>query len=715
MRFLFLLIFLPTVISAQINPAYIFKENLNYTKLEVSGDGMFGFEKDGKVGYMDKNEKLIIPAIYSIEGSVNYPTIPSFSKGYVRLKKDGKYGILDKTGKIVVPFDYEYLSVIPLLGTHATVGKKEGSKMVYGVINMQNNLVINLEYDDLLSDSNLIALKQNGKWGLINSSGKKILPFEYPNLTPYAKSQMVRTEKDGKFIFIDLNGNSLFEKTKSVYTVYAPAQGMILCTVSSKYGFLDLKGNEVIVTKYDYALSFENNGLAKVGKKIAGTTYTYHYGYIDKKGNEVIPLKYESLGTFINGFLIAKDPETNRYGYLDKTGKWIIKPTYLDGMGFDDFGGVWVKMTDGKWHYLNKTGKDFGVFNETTYKSFNKDGYAVYEKTDYPYVAIDKTGKVLKTIDDIDVLYQNVEGIAGYKSKANAKYGFLDLNGNKIIAPEYDGFSTFDDGIAKVDKKIDGKTKSGYIDSKGNIILPIVYETAGAFRNGWGLVKKDSNYFFVDKNGNIKDPPRRYDDVYEFRSGFAVGRIKGSGTNPHTYYYINPQLKEEFSVKAMQAYLFWEDVAVVSTNNVDYELMNKKGEIFKKLTGIQTLKFCANGMLAVKENNKWGYANDKGDMIVKAQYDSTETFKFGYGRVKKNGKWGIVDKTGTEIIEPKYDYVFPGENGLVVYYDKYWGLMDKTGKVLLPPTYYSLNWFEKDKSLARLGKSYTILKSPLAK
>jgi len=41
--------------------------------------------------------------------------------------------------------------------------------------------------------------------------------------------------------------------------------------------------------------------------------------------------------------------------------------------------------------------------------------------------------------------------------------------------------------------------------------------------------------------------------------------------------------------------------------------------------------------------------------------------------------------------------------------------MDKTGKILVPPTYYTITTFEKDRALARLGKSYTILKSPLIK
>ncbi|MEI9946868.1 MAG: hypothetical protein WDN26_21945 [Chitinophagaceae bacterium] len=85
MRSLFLILLFPFVAAAQINPAFVFKPNLSYTKLEVSSDGMFGFEENGKFGYIDKNEKVIIPADYLYDGT--YKTIPSFNKGYVKLKK----------------------------------------------------------------------------------------------------------------------------------------------------------------------------------------------------------------------------------------------------------------------------------------------------------------------------------------------------------------------------------------------------------------------------------------------------------------------------------------------------------------------------------------------------------------------------------------------------------------------------------------------------
>ena len=715
MKFLLILLTCPLLISAQVNPVFLVKSNLDYSNMQSSGDGMFGFESGDKFGYIDKNGNIAIPAEYPYESSSS-KIIPGFDRGFVKIKKEGKYGLLDKTGKAVIPFEYDNLYFYPSY-RFAAVSKQISGKNQWGIVSLQNKVLIPLQYEQLQLDSNLIGIKQNGKWGLKDITGKDLMPVEYESVTPYAKSKVVQVQKGTQYGFTDINGNWLFEKAKSVYTLYGAYEDMIMCVVSSKYGYLDLKGSEAIMTKYDNANSFGTAGLAKVGKKSATSGSITLYGYVDKKGNEVIPVKYETVGIFSNGLAYVKDPETNRYGYMDKTGKWVLNPVYLDVNNFDDYGGAWVKQTDAKWHYINKMGKDIGTLDEkgTSWKNFSNNGYAVNENTDYTYVLIDKTGKVVKKMEDCDAIYWFGEGIAGYKCKSNSKYGFVDYTGKSIGSCEYDGFSGFNDGYTRVEKKVDGKTKYGYIDSKGNIVMPVVYDWAQAFRNGWGLIKKDNNYFFIDKDGNIKDPPRKYDELNEFRSGYAMGKINGTGSNPHTYYYINTQLKEEFSVTAWQAYLFWDNVAVISKDNKTYDLLNKKGEVYKNLSTIETLTFGTDGMLAIREKGKWGYINEKGDVIVQPKYDTCTAFKYGYGRVKKGTKWGIVDRSGTEIFEPKYENILPGENGLFIFYDKAWGLMDKNGAVLIKPTLYTVVPFEKDRALARLNKTYTIIKSPLLK
>jgi hypothetical protein len=701
---------------AQINPAFVVRSGLSYNKIEYKGDGLFGFETSDKFGYMDKNGNIVIAPDYSYKENSN--AIPVFNKGLVAIKKGDKMGVIDKSGKIIIPFEYDYAYTHWQVKDAFPVIKKESGKNLYGLINAQNKIVIPIVYEEMLMDSNLVKLKKDNKWWVMNISGKQILPDAYDAITTYSQGQLIQATKGDQLKFFDASGTFLFEKAKNVYTILGCTEGMIRCKVNDKQGYLDLKGNEVIITRYDDANDFVN-GLAKVGKKTTTSGTTVLYGFIDKKANEILPIKYPSanLGLFQFGLIKAKDPETNRWGYYDKTGKCILQPAYLEATNSDYLGGLWVKMTDGKYHYISKAGKDFGTADSkgANYYFFGDSGYSVYEDAESSYALVDKTGKQIKKLEDCDAIYWFFDGVAGYRCKSNSKYGFIDINGNTISPCEYDGFSAFTEGISKVEKKVDGKTKYGYLDNKGEVILPAVYESAQSFRNGWGLIKKDQNYFFTDRKGNLQEPPRKYDELSEFRSGYAMGKIKGSGTEGNTYYYINTQLKEEFSINAQQAFPIWENVAVVSRDNKTYELMDNKGHIFRSLAGIDQLSFCADSRLAVKQGGKWGYINDKGDVIVAPKYDTCESFRKGYGRIRMNGKWGIIDKSGTEIFAPKYDNILQGENGIFIYYDKNWGVMDKAGKILVAPTYYLMIPFDKDRSLARLGKDYSILKSPLIK
>ena len=715
MRVLSVLLLFPFHALSQVNPAFLVKSNLNYNRIEYKGDGLFGFEINDKIGYMDKNGNIIIQPDYSYKQ--NGSTIPFFYKGFIAIKKGEKMGIIDKTGKTVIPFEYDNLYVHYQVKDAFPAAKKENGKNLYGIINAQNKIVIPITYDEMLMDSNLVKVKKDGKWRLMNITGKKILTDEYDAITTYSQEKLIQVTQADQLKFFDVSGVLLFEKAKNVYTIISCREGMIKSKVNDKYGYLDLKGNEVIVTRYDDANDFIN-GLAKVGKKSTASGSIILYGFIDKKGKEIIPLIYPSanLGLFQFELIKAKDPETNRFGYYDKTGKWVLEPVYLDATNSDYLGGLWVKMTDGKFHYINKAGKDFGTIDSkgSNYYFFGESGYSIYENAENSYALIDKTGNPIKIIEDCDAIYSFVNDIAGYKCKSKGKYGFLDLNGNKFIACDYDGFAAFSEGFSKVDKKIDGKTKSGYIDSKGNIILPIVYETLGNFGDGWGIMKKDSNYFFIDRNGNLKDVPRKYDELYDFHSGFSRGVVKGKNNNPNTYYYINKDLKEEFSFAGKEAYSFWDDVAVVKSNT-EFELLNKKGEIFKSLGTVDFMKFSAEGLLAIRDKGKWGFMNNKGEIVIAAKYDSCDSFKYGYAKVKTGTKWGMIDRSGTQIIEAKYDNIFSGENGVFIFYEGNWGVIDKTGRTLAPPEFSTITTFENDRALAKSGKTYSIIKSPLLK
>lgn len=713
MKWFALLLLWPVSLFAQINPALIVKDNLVFTRLENSGSGMFGFEKGGKYGYIDKTGKEMIAPELDFEIGSTSKSIPLFVKGYAVFKKNRMTGLIDKTGKEIIPAEY-YSVTFNAPSSTVTVYKLENSKYVYGLLSLQNKTIIPLQYESIYLDSNLVIVKKAGKYGLLDITGKELLPPDYNSLSASARDKLVVVGKSGSYSLMDLKGTVLFEKPSSVFTLYGISQGLVKCAVNSKYGFLDLKGNEAIITKYDYASEFQSVGLAQVNKKNPNGSYSYSslYGYVDKRGNEVIPLKYESLGNFKQGLLLVKDPETNRYGFLDKTGKWAIPATFIDASAFTDEGISSVKMTDGKYHCINTAGKDLGIVNEKSSSLPNfLDGLAVQELTNLPYILIDKNGKSLKTIADCAGVYNFSENIAGVKSASTSLYGFVDIQGKSIAPYDYTGFTGFTDGVSRVSKSINNKTKYGYLNNKGELFLPVEYDDVQSFRNNWGLLKKDSNYFFVDKKGGLKEPPRKYNSLLEFRTGFALGKVNGEVNGLNTFYYINPSLKEEFSIQAKEAYLFWDEVAVIR-RDTDLELINKKGESIKTLTGIDLLKFPTEGIMPVKKGGKWGFMDIQGNQVTAPIYDSCEQYKYGYAKVRSGSKWGIVDRTGREVIAPKYDNILPGENGIFIYLDVYWGVMDKTGKIIVPPVYYTITPFEKDRALAKSGAKYVIIKSP---
>ena len=60
-----------------------------------------------------------------------------------------------------------------------------------------------------------------------------------------------------------------------------------------------------------------------------------------------------------------------------------------------------------------------------------------------------------------------------------------------------------------------------------------------------------------------------------------------------------------------------------------------------------------NSLFLIKKFGKFGYENQKGQLIVDCIYDDAkEQNQYGYCAVKKNGLWGVLKSDGTTILEP---------------------------------------------------------------
>lgn len=83
------------------------------------------------------------------------------------------------------------------------------------------------------------------------------------------------------------------------------------------------------------------------------------------------------------------------------------------------------------------------------------------------------------------------------------------------------------------------------------------------------------------------------------------------------------------------------------------------------------------------------------------EYDDVLSFSEGLAAVKLDNKWGFIDIDGKIIIEPKYDYVSSFSDGLAIISgtdenDKYFGFINKKGEVVIEPQFCKAdNFFEE--------------------
>ena len=65
-------------------------------------------------------------------------------------------------------------------------------------------------------------------------------------------------------------------------------------------------------------------------------------------------------------------------------------------------------------------------------------------------------------------------------------------------------------------------------------------------------------------------------------------------------------------------------------------------------------------------DGKYGYINERGEMVIPCQYDSAGNFSSnGLARVKIDGKYGYINEKGEVVIPAEYSYVTMDGGGLI--------------------------------------------------
>jgi hypothetical protein len=304
------------------------------------------------------------------------------------------------------------------------------------------------------------------------------------------------------------------------------------------------------------------------------------------------------------------------------------------------------------------------------------------------------------------------EGLAWVKNEYDS-WGAINYEGAQIIPFEYNSVENFHNDLAIVGIEDGYNTYSfGCIDTKGKVIIPVEFEEIQNFREDRIIAKnKDWKWGCFDENGKVIIP-FEYDEIQSIANGKVIAKYeddgwgckdeKGKTIIPFDYDTIrnfvggnaivekdgnwgcfNVNGIKTVSCKYKQIDDFVECKAKVLDNNYKYGYIDDKGQIVVPCE-YNEIKAIIDKKAIAKINGKWGYIDTDGRIIIPFIYDDIKTFNDGKTFAKMNGKWGYIDHHGKVIIPFVYDNCkdFIGEKANVQKKGK-WGFIDIKGNSLI--------------------------------
>lgn len=322
-------------------------------KVHIDGDdGIRPFHENGKYGFKDSNDKILLPPVYK-------EVLAPFSEGiaFVRNGK-GKKVAVDTTGRELfdVPYDElfayrkglaEYHRAVHKFNWGGVLGVVLGGVIDHGTyygpelslsydgikrgyIDRTGAIVIDSKNDEVWPISDFgTFVKNKGKLGYVNRQGRYIIaPGNYDV---------------SKESWDDINGNvALKDKETGKYAIFSVVDGVQLTDFAyDNVTFLSADRLSVTKNKVQYLIDGTTGAIVatfpeKAVIYVFGDEYTWvnvdkKYSIIDKAGRVLYTDTQGDISgvtLFNNGLSIVK--VNGLYGVMDVRGAWVVKPRYKE-------------------------------------------------------------------------------------------------------------------------------------------------------------------------------------------------------------------------------------------------------------------------------------------------------------------------------------------------------------------------------------------------
>lgn len=426
--------------------------------------------------------------------------------------------------------------------------------------------------------------------------------------------------------------------------------GLLAFKENGKWGYLDKEGNIVIPPQWDDADDFDE-GFASVfigtfDEK--GWPDSGMHGVINTNGEYVIPLmECESISVYDpleNGFSITYETRSgdSEYAYYrtdgTQIGNWRWENCY-DPNGDDYI----CACLNGKWGYVDRNSGEVVIdYQFDVAEPFHGNLACVGMKKNLKITSfyIDRSGETAienAGWDYADSFIDGSEVTSVFKGTTKydgelpdeGRYALIDRSGNLLCGYIWDNINISDNGLIIAGQEKNGRTKYGVINKNMETIVEPEWDYIGGYYYGYAEVFKgtinkygspeEGVHGFIDANGKMICD-LIWTDAFQFHpDGFAVVAKQNS----------NEELK----------------YGVIDSNGrtvvpPEYDDIVGHGYIYSLFH---------DGLSLVIVNEKYGYINEDGELIIDAIWDKAEQFSEGIAVVWKDDNWTIIDTQGNAI------------------------------------------------------------------
>ncbi|MBE6161129.1 MAG: hypothetical protein E7158_02770 [Firmicutes bacterium] len=408
------------------------KKNENDTKADIITNTTFFIGNgNGKLAVFDDNGNKITDFIYT--------DYVEFNNGSAIVYQNKKVGVINESGDEIIEIG-KYKGIEPSSGLY----KVHNKDYEYMLVDSHDNLLYKLddyEVKTFTGDNNYSILKDknNKKYSILNTNGKKVLTFDEEEGEPTANSynNLISIFYSNKNFIVDIKNNKnilTFDSDKQYCISDKSTDNIIVLTtclqdnkeyqiiqnneiknISDKCTGVTVDNNNIICDNKDGKFLLDEN--YEIGNKVSAKMYLDNSNYVQNNNSttaEVIK-NDESVKE-----LSCRQVVTSGYAYND---------IYL--LNIRKIGNC--KLEEFNYEFYNSSG-ELAFDKKFKYaKIFDINKLAIVSEDSKKYYLIDKDGS--KVSEDYDL----INSYNGYYIAVNDnKKGLLDGNGKQIVPCEYE-------------------------------------------------------------------------------------------------------------------------------------------------------------------------------------------------------------------------------------------------------------------------------------